>query len=122
MLVATDICDLSAGKRSILTNTEVLAVHSDPLFIAGERISKGTQGEQIWSRPLSNGDLAVVMFNANNQTSLPIIVEWTRLGWENTDMVNVRDMWAQKDLTKTTSTFTSNVTPNDVMMLRLSKV
>jgi alpha-galactosidase len=122
MLVATDVCNLSDEKKSILTNKEVLAVHSDSLFIAGERISKGANGEQVWSRPLNNGDMATVLFNANNQTSLTISFAWTDLGWKNDDMVNVRDLWAQADLTKTTNGYTATIAPNDVAMLRLSRV
>jgi len=121
MLVATDVCNLSDEKKSILTNKEVLAVHSDPLFIAGERVSKGANGEQVWTRPLSNGDMTALLFNANNQTSLSISVAWTDLGWQTGDMVNVRDMWAQSDLAKTTTGYTAMIAPNDVAMLRLSK-
>lgn len=121
MLVATDVCNLSDEKKSILTNKEVLNVHGDSLFIAGERISKGVNGEQVWTRPLNNGDMAVVLFNGNNQTSLSVSIAWTDLGWQAEDVVNVRDLWAQNDLTKTATGYTATIAPNDVAMLRLSK-
>lgn len=35
LLVATDVANLTDAKRSILMNEEVLAVHKDPLWIAG---------------------------------------------------------------------------------------
>ncbi len=36
LLVSTDVCELTEEKKSILMNTDVLAVHKDPLFVAGE--------------------------------------------------------------------------------------
>ena len=40
LLVATDIANLTEAKKSILLNEEVLAVHKDPLWIAGEQAHK----------------------------------------------------------------------------------
>jgi len=121
LMVATDVKDMSDEKKSILMNTEVLAIHKDPLFIAGERLKKGEHGQQVWSRPLSNGDLAVVFYNANNITALPIAVQWEELGWKSYQMVNVRDLWAKQDVKQTRVGYEATIEPNDVQMLRLSK-
>lgn len=122
LFVATDVMGMSEEKKSILTNVEVLAVHKDPLFIAGERVKKGAHGQQVWSRPLSNGDIAVVLYNANNITALPIVVQWEELGWKNAAMVSVRDLWLQQDVAKARVGYQAIVEPNDVQMLRLSKL
>jgi alpha-galactosidase len=64
LLVSTDLKDLSEEKRSILTNTEVLAIHHDPLYIAGERLYNNSDGSEVWYRPLENGDKAIILFNS----------------------------------------------------------
>ena len=55
LLVATDVVGMSDEKKSILMNEEVLAVHKDSLYIAGDRLYNNTDGTQAWSRPLSTG-------------------------------------------------------------------
>ena len=34
---------------------------------------------QLWSKPLFNGDLAVVLFNANNVDELNVTVTWDQV-------------------------------------------
>jgi hypothetical protein len=121
MLVSTDVCDLTEEKKSILMNKEVLAIHSDPLFISGERIRKDSQGEQVWTRPLSNGDYAAVLYNSNNKTSTHISMTWSDVGWSNTDSVLVHDLWLQRDLGTFTNGISYEIPINDVLFVRLSK-
>ena len=40
LLVSTDVYNMTEEKKSILLNKEVLAIHSDPFFKAGERLMK----------------------------------------------------------------------------------
>ena len=40
LLVSTDVYNMTDEKKSILLNKEVLAIHGDPLFKAGERLVK----------------------------------------------------------------------------------
>jgi len=58
LIVATDIRNLTAQKRSILMNPEVIAVNQDPLWTAGERLANYTKTGapgQVWAKPLSGG-------------------------------------------------------------------
>jgi alpha-galactosidase len=121
LLVSTEIVDLSEEKKSILMNKEVLAVHSDSLFVAGERIAKDDQGRQVWTRPLANGDYAAILYNANNVTALPITMSWTDLGWKSTDQVLVRDLWAQNNVGVYPKGYAATVGANDVQFVRLTK-
>lgn len=121
LMVATDVCDLSPEKKSILMNPDVLAVHKDPLFIAGERLKTDVDGRQVWTRPLSNGDISAVLYNAHNSSSWEISVSWSELGWSADSTVAVRDLWQQTDLGIFTSSFAQTIGPNDIAMLRLSK-
>lgn len=121
LLVSTDICDLSEEKKSILMNEEVLAIHSDPLFIAGERIASTFIGGQVWSRPLENGDMAIVLYNSANHTATHIQISWEEIGWPKETRVKVRDLWNRIDVGNFKYGYESEIAANDVQMLRLSK-
>jgi alpha-galactosidase len=121
LLVATDVLKMPEERKQILSNRDVLAVHSDPLFIAGERLRKDDHGGQVWTRPLSNGDFAVVLYNANNITSLPISIQWTELEWNSFDKVLIKDLWSGEVTGPAKVGHTATVAPNDVSMLRLTR-
>lgn len=123
LLVATDPANLSEQKRSILLNTEVIAINQDEAFIAGERIRNDneTTGGQVWSRPLANGDMCVILFNSGNNNNVPVSVSWEELGWSNEDKVYVRDLWLHEDVGLVTGGFGSSLAAHDVTMLRLSR-
>ena len=84
LLVSTDVANLSAEKRSILTNTEVLAIHNDEAWVGGSRVfNHSTSGAQVWARPLANGDIAVILYNAGR----------TKESWEERETVPVSVTW-----------------------------
>ena len=129
LLVATDVVDMSDEKKSILMNEEVLAVHHDPLWIAGDRLYNNTDGTQAWSRPLSNGDVAVVLFNADSQMqykdgkTASVSVNVADLGFAPDDVLRVRDLWAHTDVgdVNGSDTFAMDVGHRESMMVRMSR-
>jgi alpha-galactosidase len=123
LLVATDPANLSVEKASILLNKEVIAINQDEAFIAGERIRNDneTTGGQLWSRPLANGDICVILYNSGQNDNTTVSVSWTELGWEASDEVYVRDLWAHADVGVVTGGYSSELLAHDVSMLRLSK-
>ena len=123
LLMATNPADLSDEKRSIIMNPEVIAINQDPAFISGERIRNDntTTGGQVWSRPLQNGDLAVILYNSANHDGVSVSVAWTELGWAAEDSVAVRDLWAQQSLGEITQGYESVLAAHDVTMLRLTR-
>lgn len=123
LLVATDPADMSDEKKSILMNPEVLAVANDPLFTSGERLYNKTNGAQLWSRKLSNDDLAVIAYNSDNFDELSITFTAEELGWMAEDEVNVRCLWGRKDVGKfEAGSFTTPTIPvHDHFYYRLSR-
>jgi hypothetical protein len=76
---------------------------------------------EIWAGPLQGGSQAVLLFNRGDSTSEPITVKWTDIGFPADKAVNVRDLWAQKDLGSFTGSFTSpNINFHSVMMLKVT--
>lgn len=119
--MATDVVDLTEEKRSILMNKEVLAVHEDPLFVAGERLYVMDDGTQAWWRPLVDEDIAVVLYNANNVTAIPVSIMYDQLGWTIDTVASVRDLWENSDVGTFTGSYQKTIEPNDVQMIKLTK-
>jgi len=119
LIVTTDIRDMS-NKGTILLNTEVIAVNQDPLGISGDRISKLSNGGQIWSKKLLKGDQVVILYNANWFSGIELTLNWSDIGISSSTRLNIRDLWQKKDLGVFTQKFTSKIDPHDVVMIRLS--
>lgn len=62
LMAGNDLRNMSEEIRAILTNREVIAINQDPLGVQGKRI-RAENGLEVWAKPLSGGDRAVVLFN-----------------------------------------------------------
>ena len=95
MIVATDVRNMSAWKRSVLLNADVIAVSQDALVSPGRRVRGAAGGAQVWARALANGDVAVILYNgADAPAPVDIAVSWRELGWDAGVRASVRDLWA----------------------------
>jgi hypothetical protein len=54
LLAGNDLRSMSAATKTILTNTEVIAVDQDPLGAQGTLVATPQSGLQVWSKPLSS--------------------------------------------------------------------
>lgn len=118
LLVSTDVRNMSKQMADIIMNPEVIAVDQDPLITAGDRLVNNTDGTQVWSRHLSNGDQAVVLFNNNDHATLNASVTWDVLGWPATARVAVRDLWMRHDDGVMTGGTSRSLKPHDVFFFR----
>ena len=131
LLVATEIVDMSDEKKGILMNTEVLAVHEDPLWVSGERIFNATDTTQAWFRPLANGDVAVVLYYAGYENNVDdrelkgdvkeISVNFSDLGFGSDDTLFIRDLWGKQNIGQFTGSYHASVLHHDVSFVRISK-
>lgn len=101
LLVATDIRNMTALKKEILLNTEILQVNQDPLGQAGDRVAQRPGGLELWTKLLHNGDVAFVVYNPQNATSSSTTVAGPDLGWNVNRTFLVRDLWAHKTMPST---------------------
>jgi alpha-galactosidase len=104
--------------KEILTNKEVIAVNQDPLGMQGRRVRKNGDSE-VWSKQLKDGSRAVILLN-RSANEAEISVNWEDLGYPAHISAAVRDLWAKKDLGKSTSSFSSKVPSHAVAMLRIT--
>eukprot|EP01043_Picozoa_sp_COSAG02_P000656 COSAG02_NODE_12_length_58022_cov_242.077379_39_plen_91_part_00 len=75
----------------------------------------------MWSRPLSNGDLAIVFYNSHSLTPAKVTVSWEELHLPASTSLHVRDIWAKKDDGDAVRTLSATVKPRDVKFMRLSR-
>jgi len=94
MIVATDVRNMSDWKRSVLLNTDILAVSQDALVSPCSRVRGAAGGAQVWARALLNGDIAVILYNgADADAPVDIAVSWRELGWDAGVSARIRDLW-----------------------------
>ncbi|MEW9552970.1 lectin [Nonomuraea sp. NPDC050783] len=92
LLAGNDLRTMSADTRTILTNTEVIAVNQDWGGRQGHKISDNGNLE-VWRKPMSNGSVAVVLLNRGTSTST-VSTTASALGLGSASSYSVRDLWA----------------------------
>ena len=118
LLAGNDLRSMTAETKQILTNKEVIAVDQDPLGLEGRRVRKDGNSE-VWSRQLADGSRAVVLLNRGLQER-NIQAQWVDVGYPNHASAAVRDLWAHKDLGKSTGSFSASVPAHGVVMVRVT--
>jgi alpha-galactosidase len=90
---------------ALLTNEEVLAVHSDALGARAARIRAGSS-QEVWVKNLSGGRKALALFNRGT-ADVTITVPFGELGLGG--MQRVRDAWRRMDLPATNQSVSAMV-------------
>jgi alpha-galactosidase len=130
LLAGNDLRSMSPEILAILTNRDVIAVNQDKLGKQGQRVWQSAlsaapaanaapvANQEIWTRPLSGGAVAVAFFNRATEAG-PISVKWAdlKLGgkWR------ARDLWRHQDVQLTAPEYSVTVPGHGVVMLRLSR-
>jgi len=121
MLISTDVRNMTAWKQSVVLNKDIIDIQQDPLYIPGARLVNETT-YQIWSKPLSNGDQAVIFLNIQDTGNLNLSINWSQLGWPATANVTVYDVWQHKTLGSFVGSYNAqNIVPHGVNFVRVTK-
>jgi alpha-galactosidase len=68
LIAGTDLVHATPATLALLTNRAVVAVDQDPLGRPARQVT-GDHGLDVLTRPLSGGDVAVVLFNETSQAA-----------------------------------------------------
>jgi len=117
LLAGNDIRSMSDDTKEILLNKELIAIDQDKLGRQGTRVTKDGRTE-TWMKPLSNGDMAVAMFNRDDRDQL-MIVKWSDLGI--TGKHEVRDVWHHADRGRIKDLFEAEVSSHGAVVIRVAK-
>ena len=110
-----DMSQLDNFTLNVLCNSEVIAVDQDA-FGQQARIVRNTDQEYILERVLSDGSVAVGLFNLDLQNR-PLSVDWSALGLSGT--YKMRDLWRQRDLGLVNDRLEERVPGHGVFLFRL---
>lgn len=116
LLAGNDLRDMSDETVGILTNREVLAVDQDRLGVAGHKV-RATAEEDVWVRPLENGDTAVLLVNRTAKARMGTISA-DELGMDG--LFAVRDLY-QHETTSARGTLSAYLPAHGSAMFRLSE-
>ncbi len=115
LIYSGDITQLNDFTLNVLCNAEVIAVNQDPLGKQARPVVH-SGGTLVLAKPMSDGSLAVGLFN---------LLEWERemsIGWEQLGIEGprrVRDLWRQEDVGEYEGTFSTEVRPHGVALVRM---
>ena len=92
LLLSCDLTDLDDFTLGLLCNKDVLSINQDSAGNPAKRLSN-KEGIQVWTKELSDGRLAVGVFNLNNEAKT-LTYTWEDLGVQSPK--TIKDAWRQK--------------------------
>jgi alpha-galactosidase len=116
MLIGTKLVSASSTTLSILGNTDVIAIDQDSLGKQGVQISSKS-GLRVLAKPLSNGDVAVALFNESGSTAT-ISTTASAIGIASASSYQLTDLWSKK-VTTTTSKISASVPSHGTVLFRV---
>jgi alpha-galactosidase len=117
LIAGTNIASASSGTLSTLTNTRVIAVDQDPLGKQGVLVSSAG-GLDVLAKPLSNGDVAVALFNETGSTAT-ITTTAGAVGKTGASGYTLTDLWTGA-VSSTSGTISASVPAHGTVMYRLA--
>lgn len=117
LLIGCDLAQMDRFTVDLLTNDEVLDVDQDPLGKGASRIWQQERLE-IWARPLSDGTMAVGLFNRGLEAA-KISATWQVLRLRGSQPV--RDLWLHKDLGNFDGSFAATVPVHGAVLVKVGR-
>jgi len=119
LLAGNDLSAMTPETKSILMNSEVIAIDQDSAGHQGDRVY--TEGPlEVWTKPLADGSVALAIFNRWTMP-LTLDVPLNRVGFPGDSAVKARDLWKHTDLEPLQGTYSAHVAPHGVVLLRLHR-
>ena len=116
LLIGCDVSRLDDFTLNLLSNDEVLAIDQD---VAGRQAQQKikTNDYQIWVKDMADGSKTIGIFNMSNGYK-NISVNFGSLGLNG--RYNVRDLWRQVNVGTSSASYSSNIPPHGVSLIKLS--
>jgi alpha-galactosidase len=115
LLIGADMAHLDDFTINLLGNPEVLSVNQDVLGKAAGRLI-GDGRTDIWARPLSDGTMAVGLFNRMSEPA-SLTVKFADIGLSGSQPV--RDLWMHRDLPRGTNEFNATVPRHGAVLVKI---
>jgi alpha-galactosidase len=121
LLIGADMSQIDEWTIDLLGNREVLAINQDPLGKAAGRV-RADNWTQVWARPLSDGTMAVGLFNRAPEP-MPVTVKFADIGVA--DMSPIRFPWTHQELGGVAGSgkeYTATVPRHGVVLIKVGRV
>jgi len=118
LLIGSDLRAVNDDTFTILKNTDVIAVDQDVLGKQAAVISQ-SGGRHILSKPLSNGDRAVALFNETGAAQT-ISTTASAIGLGGSASYNLKDLWTKSNRTST-GAISASVPAHATVLYRVSR-
>jgi alpha-galactosidase len=117
LLAGNDLRSMDDETKSILMNTEVIAIDQDTVVKPARKISE--QGALVVAaRAINDKTWAVGLFNRGNAAA-KMTVAWADLRLHG--KLRVRDLWAHQDLGKVADQFSAEVPAHGVVLITVRR-
>lgn len=117
LFTSFDIRKIDANTKTILLNSEVLAIDQDILGQQASRIKKETN-YAIYAKDLADGSKAVGLLNLSGTQTMNITVNWSDLFISGNQ--TIRDVWKKQNVGNSATGFTASVKPHEIILLRIT--
>jgi alpha-galactosidase len=119
LIAGNDLATMSEGTQDVLTNPGVISVDQDSLGRQGHTVAHAN-GHWVLTKPLANGDRAVVLFNSTDQ---PAVLSTTAadVGLPAASGYTITHLWRNLT-TETSGAIDATVPARAVAMLRVSAI
>jgi alpha-galactosidase len=117
LISSTDLTKISPAALAILSNADVIAVDQDPAGIQGH-IVQFDENYDVLAKPLSNGDVAVVLYNKGTAAK-KISTTATLVGLKNASSLKLRNL-VSKTMTTSHGDIEAMVPPHGSVIYRVS--
>jgi alpha-galactosidase len=120
LIAGNDLREMSDETKSILMNTEVIAIDQDPAAKPVQILSVDGKSE-VLVRPLEGNAVAVGLFNRGDEPA-QISFRWDSLhlgAYLGGRTMTARDLWKHEAVPVTGDSFTATVPRHGVVLLRV---
>jgi alpha-galactosidase len=115
IILGGDLRNIDAFGKKLLSNDEVLAIDQ-----TGKSAKQVLDGDvEVWATNLGGGSYYVGIFNMNATVST-VSIPWSLLGFANA--VQVRDLWAHRELGSMPTGFSTVLGGHSVQLLKVSGI
>ncbi|GAY47495.1 hypothetical protein CUMW_104890 [Citrus unshiu] len=98
LLLGCDVRNMTDDTLEIVGNKEVIAVNQDPLGIQAKKV-RWEGDQEVWAGPLSGYRIALLLVN-RGPWRYAVTAKWEDIGIPPNSVVEARDLWEHKTLTK----------------------
>ena len=115
LLLGTDLTQLDATDKAMLTNDSLLGVDQDGVA-AARIVNSGSS--QVFRKKEASGAYVVALFNTSTTASATVSVTWSQVGL-GSNSGTVTDLWSNHKVGTVTGSYSATLRPGETRLIRV---